>query len=217
MELSGESATERLLRQMREQDRELEALRGSRSVAGAPGLARTLKATGLPHSVVDELLEQQRRSPASLLAQTARGISGETGELVRAAAGIGSDTVPGRLAGGLPDTAAQTAADLLKSHAPDTGKYAGIIPSGSSASALAPARMPARPGTTVTGTADLGPMVRKARKAMKMNQSEFAAHAGVGRRFLSELESGKPSLEFDKVMACALAAGIDLLARARGS
>jgi y4mF family transcriptional regulator len=58
-------------------------------------------------------------------------------------------------------------------------------------------------------------MVRRARKAMNMNQSEFAAHAGVGRRFVSELESGKPSLEFDRVMACVQAAGIDLTARLR--
>jgi transcriptional regulator with XRE-family HTH domain len=50
---------------------------------------------------------------------------------------------------------------------------------------------------------------------MNMNQSEFAAHAGVGRRFVSELESGKPSLEFDRVMACVQAAGIDLTARLR--
>src|SRR3546814_9948553 len=54
--------------------------------------------------------------------------------------------------------------------------------------------------------AELGPMVRDARKAMKMNQAEFAAHAGVGRRFVSELEGGKPRLEFDKVLACTGAA-----------
>lgn len=64
-------------------------------------------------------------------------------------------------------------------------------------------------------TAELGLMVRDARKAMKMNQAEFAAHAGVGRRFVSELEGGKPSLEFDKVVACAGAAGIDLFAKPR--
>lgn len=63
--------------------------------------------------------------------------------------------------------------------------------------------------------ADLGLMVRDARKAMKMNQAEFAAHAGVGRRFVSELEGGKPSLEFDKVLACAGAAGVDLFATKR--
>jgi len=58
-------------------------------------------------------------------------------------------------------------------------------------------------------------MVRDARKAMKMNQAKLAAHAGVGRRFVSELEGGKPSLEFDKVVACAGAAGIDLFAKKR--
>lgn len=63
--------------------------------------------------------------------------------------------------------------------------------------------------------AELGLMVRDARKAMKMNQAEFAAHAGVGRRFVSELEGGKPSLEFDKVLACAGAAGVDLFAKKR--
>jgi y4mF family transcriptional regulator len=58
-------------------------------------------------------------------------------------------------------------------------------------------------------------MIRKARKAMKLNQTEFAAHAGVGRRFISELEGGKGSLEFDKVLACAAAAGVDIAARSR--
>lgn len=67
----------------------------------------------------------------------------------------------------------------------------------------------------LTSIAELGMMVRSARKAMNMNQAEFAAHAGVGRRFVSELEGGKPSLEFDKVLGCAVAAGIDLLAKRR--
>lgn len=71
------------------------------------------------------------------------------------------------------------------------------------------------PTGSVRAVADLGALIRRARKAMKMNQSEFAAHAGVGRRFVSELESGKPSLEFDRVMACVQAAGIDLTARLR--
>ena len=79
---------------------------------------------------------------------------------------------------------------------------------------IAAPHMPA-PGERVRSVAELGALVRRARKAMKMNQSEFAAHAGVGRRFVSELEGGKASLEFDRVMACAQAAGIDLTARLR--
>ena len=67
----------------------------------------------------------------------------------------------------------------------------------------------------VSGASELGSLVRKSRKRMKMNQQYFADAAGVGRRFLSELENGKPSLEFDKVIACALAAGIDIFAKPR--
>lgn len=72
------------------------------------------------------------------------------------------------------------------------------------------------PTGQVRTAADIGALVRTARKAMKMNQAEFAAHAGVGRRFVSELESGKASLEFDRVMACTAAAGVELMARVRG-
>ena len=67
----------------------------------------------------------------------------------------------------------------------------------------------------VSGASELGSLVRKSRKRMKMSQQYFADAAGVGRRFLSELENGKPSLEFDKVIACALAAGIDIFAKPR--
>jgi y4mF family transcriptional regulator len=67
----------------------------------------------------------------------------------------------------------------------------------------------------LTSATDLAPLIRKARKRMGMNQQAFADAAGVGRRFLSELENGKPSLEFDKVLACALAAGIDIMAKPR--
>jgi y4mF family transcriptional regulator len=74
---------------------------------------------------------------------------------------------------------------------------------------------PVSANSLVRTVADLAPLIRKARKTMKLNQTEFAAHAGVGRRFVSELESGKSSLEFDKVMACIAAAGIDITAKVR--
>ena len=63
--------------------------------------------------------------------------------------------------------------------------------------------------------ADFGAVLREARKAMGMTQQQFADAAGVGRRFVSECESGKPRLEFGKVIQVAGAAGIDLLARRR--
>lgn len=85
------------------------------------------------------------------------------------------------------------------------------IPEGRQVSKAAPA------SESIHTVSDLGPMIRKARKGMKLTQADFAAHAGVGRRFISELEGGKGSLEFDKVIACALAAGIDISARSRTS
>ncbi|WP_084385014.1 helix-turn-helix domain-containing protein [Novosphingobium naphthalenivorans] len=213
MELPRESATERLLRQMRAQDREFEALHGSRSLAKALDMAGISRAAGMPRSVVDELVEQQRQSPASLLKHATRT---EQDELARAISDLHGSSIKDTLARTIPASATQTATDLLEAYSREAGMGGSSVVSGPGARTRPTARS-ATPTVTVKGTADLGPMVRKARKAMKMNQSEFAAHAGVGRRFLSELESGKPSLEFDKVMACALAAGIDLLARTRGS
>ena len=62
---------------------------------------------------------------------------------------------------------------------------------------------------------DLGEVVRAARKDRKMSQANFADLAGVGRRFLSELEAGKPTLEIGKVLLVLTAAGIELVARDR--
>ncbi|WP_210243835.1 helix-turn-helix transcriptional regulator [Mesorhizobium sp. B2-1-3A] len=68
-------------------------------------------------------------------------------------------------------------------------------------------------GSTITSPADLGRLVRAARKRRDFSQQQFADLAGVGRRFLSELENGKPTLELGKVLKVAGAAGITLFAR----
>ena len=59
--------------------------------------------------------------------------------------------------------------------------------------------------------------IKAARKAMGMTQKTFADISGVGRRFISELERGKASLEFDRVVKVCNAAGIDIFAISRGS
>ena len=61
----------------------------------------------------------------------------------------------------------------------------------------------------------LGRMVRQAREGMGLTQAAFADAAGVGRRFVSELENGKATLELGKVMAVCAAAGLDLMAAPR--
>jgi y4mF family transcriptional regulator len=72
--------------------------------------------------------------------------------------------------------------------------------------------VPAQQFASVT---QLGELVKHRRKIMKMPQQEFADLAGVGRRFVSELENGKETLEIGKVLTVTAAAGIDLFARPR--
>ncbi len=49
------------------------------------------------------------------------------------------------------------------------------------------------------GGADIAAFVRRRRKARRMSQASLAARAGVGTRFVSELERGKPTLRLDAV------------------
>jgi y4mF family transcriptional regulator len=67
----------------------------------------------------------------------------------------------------------------------------------------------------IKSIAELGSLVKAARRRLHLPQQRFADLAGVGRRFVSELEAGKPTLEADRVLRCCLAAGIDILARPR--
>lgn len=46
---------------------------------------------------------------------------------------------------------------------------------------------------------DLAKFVKEKRQAVQLTQVEFAQKAGVGLRFLRELEQGKETLKMDKV------------------
>ena len=63
----------------------------------------------------------------------------------------------------------------------------------------------------------MGRLVRTARQSMRLSQQQFADLAGVGRRFVSELENGKATLEFGLVLQVCSAAGIDINAKRRQS
>lgn len=67
--------------------------------------------------------------------------------------------------------------------------------------------------TVVETARDLGALVRMFRKREGMTQQAFADLAGVGRRFVSELEAGKGTIGFDKALQVARALGIVLTAR----
>lgn len=48
---------------------------------------------------------------------------------------------------------------------------------------------------------EIGRFVRDRRKAAKLSQKELAEVAGVGQRFISELERGKPTVRLSEVDA----------------
>ncbi|MFK8055922.1 MAG: helix-turn-helix transcriptional regulator [Saprospiraceae bacterium] len=50
-----------------------------------------------------------------------------------------------------------------------------------------------------TQTSEFSKLVRTKRKAEGMTQAELAQTAGVGVRFVRELEAGKPTLRIDKI------------------
>lgn len=69
---------------------------------------------------------------------------------------------------------------------------------------LPPSRQP------VTCAADLGQAIRRKRKADGLTLAEAAGLTGVGVRFLSELENGKPTVRLDKLLTVLQALGLQL-------
>jgi transcriptional regulator with XRE-family HTH domain len=56
--------------------------------------------------------------------------------------------------------------------------------------------------------AAFGKMIRNRRKALNMRQDQLALATGVGRRFLIELEAGKPSCQIGRSLLVAEALGL---------
>jgi y4mF family transcriptional regulator len=53
-----------------------------------------------------------------------------------------------------------------------------------------------------------GRQIRRQRRKYGLRQAEVAALAGVGTRFVSELENGKPSLEIGRALRVAMIVGL---------
>ncbi len=58
--------------------------------------------------------------------------------------------------------------------------------------------------------AGFGALMRSRRKALNMRQDQLALASGVGRRFLIELEAGKPSCQLGRSLLVAQALGLRL-------
>lgn len=68
----------------------------------------------------------------------------------------------------------------------------------------------------VKSSADLGRLVRDKRRKDGLTQVEAAALCGIGTRFLSDLENGKPTIELGKVLQVVQGLGLELRIEPRG-
>ena len=66
----------------------------------------------------------------------------------------------------------------------------------------------------VRSPADIGALVRRVRREQDLRQDELAGAAGVGLRFIVDLEAGKPTAQIGKVLQVlqALGCSVEILA-----
>lgn len=55
---------------------------------------------------------------------------------------------------------------------------------------------------------DVAEIVRRTRKAQKISQTVLSQASNVGLRFVGDIERGKPTIQFDKLMAVLTSLGI---------
>ncbi len=91
-------------------------------------------------------------------------------------------------------------------------RYAAVDPS---ARVMSSSGASTTSAIAISGANNIGRLIREERKRRQLSQQAFADLVGVGRRFISELENGKPTLEFNRVIEVAAACGIDLFAQRR--
>lgn len=68
----------------------------------------------------------------------------------------------------------------------------------------------------VVSVDDIGRLVRAHRKSQSATQAEFASLCGVGVRFISDLENGKPTMELGKVLHVLQCLGLEVSIQPRG-
>ncbi len=68
----------------------------------------------------------------------------------------------------------------------------------------------------ISSPEDIGRLLRERRKAARLTLKDAAGMAGVGVRFLSELERGKPTLQIGLAIRVLQLFGLELHIRPRG-
>ena len=68
----------------------------------------------------------------------------------------------------------------------------------------------------VKDTFEIGNILRKKRKSQGLTLEQVAQHCGLSIRFVSEVERGKTTAEFGKVLFLLSSVGVDLFVNIRG-
>jgi len=61
----------------------------------------------------------------------------------------------------------------------------------------------------IQSSAELGVEIRARRKSLGYTQQELADFSGCSAKFLTDLENGKPTVRFDKVLRVVMVLGMD--------
>ncbi|MDZ4098759.1 MAG: helix-turn-helix transcriptional regulator [Methylophilaceae bacterium] len=69
----------------------------------------------------------------------------------------------------------------------------------------------------IKSTQDLGHLVREFRVAQKLTQADILGLANTGNRFIVELENGKPTVQFQKVLDVLDTLGLEMVIQKKGS
>mgnify|MGYP001793204108 CR=1 FL=1 len=69
----------------------------------------------------------------------------------------------------------------------------------------------------IKSTKDLGSLVREYRDFQKMTQADILGLANTGNRFIVDLENGKPTLQFQKILDVLDTLGLEVLIQKKGS
>jgi HTH-type transcriptional regulator / antitoxin HipB len=71
--------------------------------------------------------------------------------------------------------------------------------------------------TTVRSSVELGAIVRQQRKKLAMKQLDIAGLGNTGNRFIVDLESGKPTLQLQKVLDVMDLLGLELIVQPKAT
>jgi len=69
--------------------------------------------------------------------------------------------------------------------------------------------------TKIINSSGLSAFIKERRRSLGLTQEQVALGANVSRRFIYDLEHGKPALQFDKVCAVLTILSVDIILQER--